>query len=338
MKNILVTGGLGFAGFNFIQYLKNNFDFKVVCLDSMIINDVFQPIKLDWLENNNVAFYKYSIIDSKISYVIEIEKIDTIVNFAGDLTKVLMDDNTDAATKVSTNIIGVYNLLELCKKYKVRFHNCIDSSVYGISPDENPIVVNEEYGLNPHDVTAATKAAGDLLIKSFFSTYKTQATVSRVGKLFGPWQVAGIIPFVVLNCVTEKVNTFGTTKDLVQYTYIEDYCRALACILLNGKVGQSYDITSRKLKGDEDLTDPGNTNYLRSVTQVTSALLMGFGYDPQKYLKIIPKRNEDAGVYLCGEKVRKQCKFKDRKSTFEDDMKFTIKWYADNVKKEDIKK
>lgn len=335
MKNLLVAGGLGFAGFNFIQYVRTHQKrVKVVCMDSMYISDAFQSVKIKWLEDHGVAFYKYSIGDPNISYIFNIEKIDTLVNFASNLTLTCPDKSLDAAEKVTTNLIGLYHLLELCKKYDIRLHNAINSSVYGLMPMGHKDLVDESMQLDPKDIASATKASAEILLKSFNSSYKTKTTSSRTGEMFGPWQLNGLVAYVIINGIAGPLNAFAALDGLHQLTYVDDNSKAILDILEHGKLGQVYDITSRAVKGDEDLNED---HYIISPTNVMAYIFDELKIDKNKFLRTVPPRREKTSMFNKGEKLREICEFADRDSTIVKDLKKTVKWYVANIKKERVK-
>ena len=334
MKNLLVAGGLGFAGFNFIQYVRaHQKRVKVVCMDSMYISDAFQSTKIEWLEDHDVAFYKYSIGDPNMSYIFNIEKIDTLVNFASNLSLTCPDKSLDAAEKVTNNFIGVYHLLELCKKHNIRLHNAINSTVYGMMQMGQKKIVDETMMLDPKDIASATKASAEILLKSFNSVYKTQTTSSRVGEMFGPWQLNGLVPYIVINSIAGPLNPFAALDGLHQLTFVDDNSKAILDIIEHGKLGQAYDITSRAIKDDNDLNED---HYVISPTNIMAYIFDELKIDKSKFLKTVPPRKEKTCMFNKGEKLREICEFTDRDSTLLKDLKKTVKWYTANIKKERV--
>ena len=319
MSNILVTGGFGFIGFNFINYvLKRYPKNKVVCLDAMTYAaEPFLNEKIEILDKKKVPVYKYDIADPKIDYVFKIEKIDTVVNFAAE-THV---DNSieDPSVFVTSNIIGVYNLLQVCKAFGVRFHQIGTDEVYGsTTPEQN---VDESFTLLPSSPYSASKAAADMAALAYFKTYGVPVTVSRCTNNFGPYQhFEKLLPKVICNAIVNaQIPLYGNGKQRRFWIHVDDHSEAIMKILQNGKSGEIYNVA------------PPDGNLLTNV-DIIKKVLDYLGKDFSTYVKRVKDRpGHDSCYYINGDKLKRECGFDNETRDFTQDLHATIDWYKERI-------
>lgn len=241
--NILVCGGAGFIGANFIWYLNENYpEDKIFCVDLLTYAADINNIK-SLIINKKCKFIKADICDAKKMYAI-MEKIkpDAVINFAGEthVDKSIIN----SYDFVKTNVLGVQVLLDCCLKFKVRFHQVSTDEVYGDLPLSSDKKFNEESVLNPSNPYSASKAAADLFIKSYVRTHNVKATITRSTNNFGRFQNGEkFIPFVISRIKNDMpVLVYGDGKNVRSWISVNDNCRAIDCVLRHGKIGDVYNV------------------------------------------------------------------------------------------------
>ncbi len=235
---LLVTGGCGFIGSNFIRYwLKNHKYDSIINLDKLTYAGHLSSTK-DF--KKNYKFLKDDICDPKI-----VDKamagVDYVVHFAAE-SHVDRSILTPAIF-IQTNVMGTQVLLDAALKHKVkRFHHVSTDEVFGALSLETKNKFNESTPYNPHSPYSASKAASDHLVRSYFDTFGLQVTITNCSNNYGPYQdPEKMIPRFITNLLSgEKVPVYGDGKYTRDWLYVEDHCRAIDVVLLKGKVGETY--------------------------------------------------------------------------------------------------
>ena len=242
---LLVTGGAGFIGSNFIRYHgKTHPEDEIVNLDALTYAS--QPLALKELkEQPGYRFVKGDIADrSFVMGLFEEERFDVVVNFAAE-------SHVDRAIRqpdvfVRTNVLGTQVLLDAAKEYGVkRYHQISTDEVYGALPLDRPeLLFHEESALAPSNPYSASKAAADLLVMSYFKTFGLPVTISRCSNNYGPYQhEEKLIPHMIGKARNgELLPVYGDGKNVRDWIYVEDHCSAVECILERGTVGELYNI------------------------------------------------------------------------------------------------
>ena len=315
MKNILVTGGLGFIGFNFIKYVTKNYpNYNLICLDSVTYAaELWIDEKYEFLKENNIKFYKNNICED-IEDIIISEHIDTIVNFAAESHVDVSISNPGIFT--ISNVLGVANLLEYVRKYNLRFHQIGTDEVYGsVDPDKD--YVDENFKLQPSSPYSASKTSADLLTLSYFKTFGSNVTISRCSNNFGPYQhVEKLLPKVITNALNNKnIPVYGNGLQRRFWIHVNDHNEAVMKILENGKPGEIYNIAPVK----ENLkTNIEMVNYILTYLEKDKSLIE----------HVTDRPGHDLCYYLEGDKLKNECLFVPRQiEQFETDLKETIEWY-----------
>lgn len=247
---ILVTGGAGFIGSNFIRYwLGSHQDDQVVNLDKLTYAGHLDSTK-DFADNPNYKFVKGDIVDAKTVDGV-IEGVDYVVHFAAEshVDRSILEP----AAFVKTNVLGTQVLLDAATKHKIkRFHHVSTDEVFGALPLETKDKFNEETPYNPHSPYSASKAGSDHLVRAYFTTFGLPVTVTNCSNNFGPYQdPEKMIPRFITNLLTGyKVPVYGDGKYVRDWLYVEDHCRAIEMVLLKGKEGETYCVG-----GQEELTN-----------------------------------------------------------------------------------
>lgn len=242
---ILVTGGAGFIGGNFIQYmLKNHPDCRMVCLDKLTYAGNLSTLA-GALNNANFTFVRGDIADSDfVCGLFARESFDAVVNFAAESH---VDRSISGAQVfMVSNVVGVQVLLDACNRYGVRrFHQISTDEVYGDLPLGSPsLKFTEESPLRPSSPYAASKAAADLIALASRRTYGTFVTISRSSNNYGPYQhPEKLIPLVITRALAgENVPVYGDGQNVREWISVFDHCRAVDLVLQNGESGEIYNV------------------------------------------------------------------------------------------------
>lgn len=242
---IIVTGGAGFIGGNFVYYeLEKHPEDRVVCLDSLTYAGNLATLE-EAMKNPNFRFVKGDITDREaVETLFAEEKPDIVVNFAAE-THVDRSVN-DPGLFLRTNILGTQTLMDACRKYSVgRFHQVSTDEVYGDLPLGSPsLKFTEESPLRPSSPYAASKAAADLIALASRRTYGTFVTISRSSNNYGPYQhPEKLIPLVITRALAgEKVPVYGDGQNVREWISVFDHCRAVDLVLQNGESGEIYNV------------------------------------------------------------------------------------------------
>ena len=238
MKSILVTGGAGFIGSNFIHHMmKHNPDVHIVNLDKLTYAG-----NINNLEGLPVQTTVGDIChEAALNYIWEKSPFDTIVHFAAETH---VDRSIDAPDVfMQTNVMGTFNLLEMARKHNIRFHHVSTDEVYGsLRPSEPPWDENSPY--MPHSPYSASKAASDHLVRSYGHTYGLPFTITNCSNNYGPRQFPEkLIPLTIKNALaSEPIPVYGDGKQIRDWLYVEDHCEAIRLVLEKGTIGETYNI------------------------------------------------------------------------------------------------
>lgn len=248
MKNIFITGGYGFIGSNFINYFFDKYpDVNIINIDIMFYCANENNVRKDIRESRRYKFIKGDVCDyNLVMFILNEYKIDTVINFCS-LTHVDHSFN-QALEYTKNNIIGCHTLLEACKNYgKIeRFIHISTDEVYGESHINDKNGKNEETLLMPSNPYAASKAACEMICQSYINSFKMPIIITRSNNIFGPNQYPDkLIPkFINMLKDNKKVTIHGNGKQVRAFLFTEDIVRAFEIILLRGKIGEIYNISS----------------------------------------------------------------------------------------------
>ncbi|MDF2568086.1 MAG: dTDP-glucose 4,6-dehydratase [Oscillospiraceae bacterium] len=314
---ILITGGAGFIGSNFIYYIQNKYpDYELVCLDMLTYAGNLENLEKAF-ENPAFTFVRGDISDRQLVFdLFSDESFDIVVNFAAESHVDRSIENSELFLK--TNIIGTQVLMDACKFYGIkRFHQVSTDEVYGDLPlDEPEMLFKENTPIRPSSPYSASKAAADLLVLAYNRTYNLPVTISRCSNNYGPFQFPEkLIPLCILHSLQDKyIPVYGNGKNIRDWIYVEDHCSAIDVIIHDGEAGQIYNI--------------GGNNEKANISIVTT--ILDELHKPQNLIEFVTDRpGHDLRYAIDSTKMRNQLNWVPLVS-FEDGIRKTIEWYLTN--------
>ena len=313
---LLVTGGLGFIGSNFIlQVLKNNSDFSVTNIDAELTGSDHH--NLDELKNSSNYKFVKGNITNKIMMEKLIENHDCIINFAAEsfVDRSILDANQFLVS----NIRGTYTILEILRKHKKRLIQISTDEVFGSLKEGS---AHETSRFNPSNPYAATKASAELLVNSYVNTYDLDCVITRCTNNYGPRQFyEKLIPKTIsLANQNKKIPIYGKGENIRDWIYVNDHCEAVLRVLLDGKKGESYNVSS-----DNEID---NLSIVKKILE-----LLGKSSDLIEFVTDRP--GHDLRYSLNSSKIKNSLKWNPEIS-FDDGIQNTIDWLINNSRGKDI--
>ena len=315
--NILVTGGAGFIGSNFIYYMLDKYeDYKIVCLDKLTYAGNLSTLKKAF-ENPNFKFVKGDISDREFVFeLFKEEYFDVVVNFAAESHVDRSIEDPEIFLK--TNVIGTQVLMNAARKFGVkRFHQVSTDEVYGDLPLDRPdLLFTEETPLRPSSPYSASKAAADLLVLAYYRTYKLPVTISSCSNNYGPYHFPEkLIPLMIIRALNDQsLPVYGDGRNVRDWLYVEDHCSAIDLIIHHGREGEVYNVGGRNE---------------RSNLEVVKTILKELG-KPEELITFVKDRpGHDLRYAIDPTKIKNELGW-EPKTSFEEGIKKTIKWYLDN--------
>ena len=314
-KRILVTGGAGFIGANFILYwMRNHTEDKIVNLDKLTYAGNLENLR-EIEKNPNYKFIHGDICDAKMVEQ-SMDGVDIVVNFAAESH---VDRSIiEPAPFVMTNVVGTQILLSQAVKSKVkRFHHISTDEVYGSLNLEDLGKFNERTRFNPRSPYSASKAASDHLVRSYFITYDLPITISNCSNNFGPYQFPEkLIPLVITNILeNKKAPVYGDGLYVRDWLYVEDHCRAIEAVLNKGKIGETYCVGGLT----EDIN---NLSIIKKIIKILNA-----SEDMTEFVKDRP--GHDRRYAIDWSKIKNELGWEPLHS-FDEWLGKTVDWYKEN--------
>ncbi len=243
--NVLVTGGAGFIGGNFVYHMLGKYpEYKIICVDCLTYAGNMSTLA-DAMKNPNFVFYKTDITDREAIYkIFEDEKPDVVVNFAAESHVDRSIENPEVFLK--TNILGTQVMMDACRKYgNIRYHQVSTDEVYGDLPLDRPdLFFTEETPIHTSSPYSSSKAGADLLVMAYYRTYGLPVTISRCSNNYGPYHFPEkLIPLMIANALADKpLPVYGEGLNVRDWLYVEDHCKAIDLIIHKGKIGEVYNV------------------------------------------------------------------------------------------------
>lgn len=311
---IIVTGGAGFIGGNFVHYmLQRHPEDEIICLDALTYAgnmETLAPV----MDNEHFKFIKADIADREAVYgIFAAEKPDVIVNFAAE-------SHVDRSIEqpeifLRTNIIGTSVLLDACRKYGIhRYHQVSTDEVYGDLPLDRPeLFFTETTNLHTSSPYSASKASADLLVQAYHRTYGVPVTISRCSNNYGPYHFPEkLIPLMIANALADrKLPVYGSGENVRDWLYVEDHCTAIDLILRKGRVGEVYNI--------------GGHNE-RTNLEVVRTILKELGKPESLIEHVTDRKGHDRRYAIDPTKIHQELGWLPA-TPFEKGIRQTIEWY-----------
>ena len=315
--NIVVTGGAGFIGANFVYYmLENRPEDKIICYDKLTYAGNLATLE-EAQKNENFKFIKGDIADREAVYkMFEEEKPDVIVNFAAESHVDRSIENPEVF--LQTNVIGTSVLMDACRKYGIqRYHQVSTDEVYGDLPLDRPdLFFTEETPLHTSSPYSASKASADLLVMAYHRTYGLPVTISRCSNNYGPFHFPEkLIPLMIINALHDKkLPVYGDGLNVRDWLFVKDHCAAIEIILRKGKVGEVYNI--------------GGHNERQNI-QVVKAILQELGKGEELIEHVTDRKGHDRRYAIDPAKIRRELGWEPTTSP-EEGIKATVQWYKEH--------
>lgn len=316
---IIVTGGAGFIGSNFIFYLLNKYpNYRVICLDCLTYAGNLSTLA-SVMDNKNFRFVKESITNRESVYkLFEEEKPDIIVNFAAESHVDRSIENPELF--LATNIIGTSILMDACRKYGIkRYHQVSTDEVYGDLPiDRRDLFFTEKTPLHTSSPYSSSKASADLLVLSYYRTYGLPVTISRCSNNYGPYHFPEkLIPLCIINALTDKpIPVYGNGENIRDWLYVEDHCKAIDLIIHKGTVGEVYNVGGHN--------EESNINIVKLI-------LKELGKTEELIKFVEDRKGHDRRYAIDPTKIRNELGWVPE-TNFKDGIRKTINWYLENRK------
>ncbi len=316
---ILVTGGAGFIGGNFVHYMLKKYpNYEIVCLDKLTYAGNLSTLE-GVMDNKNFTFCKGDIADSEfVDKLFAEHKFDIVVNFAAESHVDRSIENPQIF--LITNIIGTQVLMDACRKYgNIRYHQVSTDEVYGDLPLDRPdLFFKEDTPIHTSSPYSSSKAGADLLVLAYYRTFGLPVTVSRCSNNYGPYHFPEkLIPLMISRALAnESLPVYGNGLNVRDWLYVEDHCRAIDLIIHKGKIGEVYNVGGHNEKSNIDIVKTilkllGKSEDLITFVEDRKGHDMRYAIDPTKI-------HNDLGWLP--------------ETKFEDGIKKTIDWYLNNKK------
>ena len=314
---IIVTGGAGFIGSNFIFYMLDKHpDYRIVCIDKLTYAGNLSTLK-SVMDAPNFRFVKLDICDREgVDKLFEEEHPDIVINFAAESH---VDRSIeDPGVFLQTNIIGTATLMDACRKHgMIRYHQVSTDEVYGDLPIDRPdLFFTEETPIHTSSPYSSSKAGADLLALAYHRTYGLPVTISRCSNNYGPYHFPEkLIPLMIVNALADKpLPVYGEGLNVRDWLYVEDHCKAIDLIVHNGRIGEVYNI--------------GGHNEKQNI-EIVKIICHELGKPESLITHVGDRKGHDMRYAIDPTKIHNELGWLPE-TKFEDGIKKTIQWYLDN--------
>ncbi|MCW2131670.1 dTDP-glucose 4,6-dehydratase [Arthrobacter sp. VKM Ac-2550] len=312
MKKLLVTGGAGFIGSNFVHYVLENTDLHVTVLDKLTYAG--NKASLDGVPGKRLRFVQGDIVNAAAVEDL-VQETDAIVHYAAESH----NDNSlqDPRPFLETNIIGTYTLLEAARRHNKRFHHISTDEVYGDLELDDPERFNDLTPYNPSSPYSATKASSDLLVRAWVRSFGLQATISNCSNNYGPYQhVEKFIPRQITNVIDGiRPKLYGSGENVRDWIHANDHSSAVLTILEQGRIGETYLIGADGEKNNKD---------------VVELILTAMGESAESYDHVVDRPGHDLRYAIDSTKLRTELGWTPKFPDFESGLASTVEWYRNN--------
>lgn len=315
--NIIVTGGAGFIGSNFVFHmLQAHPEYRIVCLDKLTYAgnlSTLEPV----MENGNFHFVKADICDRAAVYqLFEEEHPDMVVNFAAESHVDRSIENPGIF--LETNIMGTAVLMDACRKYGItRYHQVSTDEVYGDLPLDRPdLFFTEDTPIHTSSPYSSSKASADLLVLAYHRTYGLPVTISRCSNNYGPYHFPEkLIPLMIINALHDKpLPVYGDGLNVRDWLYVEDHCRAIDLIIHQGTVGEVYNV--------------GGHNEMKNI-DIVKLICRTLGKPESLIHFVTDRKGHDRRYAIDPTKIHRELGWLPE-TKFADGIQKTIQWYVNH--------
>ena len=313
--NVIVTGGAGFIGGNFVHYMVNKYpEYNIIVLDKLTYAgnlETLEPVM------DKIKFVKADIADREAVYkLFEETKPDIVVNFAAESHVDRSIEDPEIFLK--TNILGTQVLMDACRKYGIkRYHQVSTDEVYGDLPLDRPdLFFTETTPIHTSSPYSSSKAGADLLVMAYHRTYGLPVTISRCSNNYGPYHFPEkLIPLMIANALADKpLPVYGEGLNVRDWLYVEDHCRAIDLIIHKGRVGEVYNV--------------GGHNEMKNI-DIVKLICKELGKPESLITHVEDRKGHDMRYAIDPTKIHNELGWLPE-TKFEDGIKKTIKWYLEN--------
>ena len=312
MSHLLVTGGAGFIGSNFVHYLLDNTEHTVTVLDKMTY--AANKASLDDLDVTRFNLMVGDIADRELTDEL-VAQADAVIHYAAESH----NDNSLANPEpfIHTNLVGTFTLLEAVRRYGTRYHHISTDEVFGDLALEDPAKFTETTPYNPSSPYSSTKAGSDLLVRAWVRSFGIEATISNCSNNYGPYQhIEKFIPRQITNILSGLTpKLYGEGLNVRDWIHATDHSSAVLRILESGKIGETYLIGA---DGEEN-----NITVLRTILRL-------MGKDENDFEHVIDRPGHDMRYAIDGTRLREELGWEPQFTDFEAGLADTIAWYTDN--------
>lgn len=317
MATIIVTGGAGFIGGNFIHYYLNAHpEDRVICIDKLTYAgnlSTLAPV----MDLPNFRFIKLDICDRKGAFdLFEEEKPDAVINFAAESHVDRSIENPGIF--LQTNIIGTSTMMDACRAFgNVRYHQVSTDEVYGDLPLDRPdLFFTETTPIHTSSPYSSSKAGADLLVQAYHRTYGLPTTISRCSNNYGPYHFPEkLIPLMIINCLHDKpLPVYGEGLNVRDWLYVEDHCKAIDLIVHKGRIGEVYNV--------------GGHNEMRNI-DIVKLIIHELGKSEELITYVTDRKGHDLRYAIDPAKIHNELGWLPE-TKFTDGIKRTIQWYLEN--------
>ena len=315
--NIVVTGGAGFIGSNFIYHMLEKYpDYRIICVDCLTYAGNISTLKTA-LVNPAFKFLKINITDRQAVYsMFEEEKPDIVVNFAAESHVDRSIENPEIF--LDTNIKGTAVLMDACRKYGIkRYHQVSTDEVYGDLPLDRPdLFFTEDTPIHTSSPYSSSKASADLLVMAYHRTYGLPVTISRCSNNYGPFHFPEkLIPLMIINALADKpLPVYGEGLNVRDWLYVKDHCKAIDLIIHKGRDGEVYNV--------------GGHNEMRNI-DIVKLICKELGKPESLITHVADRKGHDMRYAIDPAKIHNELGWLPE-TTFSDGIRMTIQWYLDN--------
>ena len=312
MGQILVTGGAGFIGSNFVHFVVGHTDHQITVLDKLTYAGNLES--LQGLPSNRVRVVQGDITDAEVVEEL-VQSHDVVVHYAAESH----NDNSlhDPRPFLDTNIIGTYTLIEAARKHNKRFHHISTDEVYGDLELDDAERFTESTPYNPSSPYSSTKAGSDLLVRAWVRSFGLQATISNCSNNYGPYQhVEKFIPRQITNILDGvRPKLYGKGENVRDWIHANDHSSAVLAIIDRGHIGETYLIGADGERNNKD---------------VVELILEHMGHSRDAYDHVVDRPGHDLRYAIDSTKLRTELGWRPEFSNFDAGIKDTIEWYRNN--------